>query len=227
MPHTHTKIQVIMQSHLPPPSFKTMWNQLSSSLYLPGVAWVASLTVMLIQRIDKCNAPEESGPKNKEKHVYSLPISSWRISTPEKTISSLHFMIANTSWISIWNATLGTNWFSSRNVKSIPSKAWGVLRRWPPDTLLGPSTWLLHLNFPFQNFKRISRHWSQHRCWFISWSCGFMVMVLKLSIRSPGKPEKDTSSFSPTSTSLVPTFFLSYQGDFDTHQSLRTTTVSH
>ena len=135
MPHTHTKIQVIMQSHLPPPSFKTMWNQLSSSLYLPGVAWVASLTVMLIQRIDKCNALEESRPKNKEKHVYSLPISSWRISTPEKTISSLHFMIANTSWISIWNATLGTNWLSSRNVKSIPSKAWGVMRHWPPGYL--------------------------------------------------------------------------------------------
>lgn len=95
------------------------------------------------------------------------------------------------------------------------------------DTLLGPSTWLLHLSFPFQNFKRISRHWSLHRRWFISWSCGFMAMILKLSIRSPGKPKKDTSSFSPTSTSLVPALFLSSQGDFDTHQSLRTTTVSH
>ena len=58
------------------------------------------------------------------------------------------------------------------------------------DNLLGPSTWLLHLNFPFQNFKRISRHWSQHRRWFTSWSFGFKAMIPKLSIRPPGKPEK-------------------------------------
>lgn len=134
---THNaKIQVIMQSHLPPPSLKTIWNQLSSPLYLPGVAWVDSLTVMFIQRIDRCNAPEKSGQrKNKEKLVYPHPISSWRISTPEKTTFSLHLMIANTSWISVWNVALGTNLLSPKNVKSIPSKAWGVMRRWPPGYL--------------------------------------------------------------------------------------------
>lgn len=78
---THNaKIQVIMQSHLPPPSLKTIWNQLSSSLYLPGVAWVDSLTVMFIQRIDRCNAPEKSGQKKKQRKA---------------CLSTSHFLLEN------------------------------------------------------------------------------------------------------------------------------------
>lgn len=226
---THNaKIQVIMQSHLPPPSLKTIWNQLSSSLYLPGVAWVDSLTVMFIQRIDRCNAPEKSGQKKTKKSLFihiPFPLGEYQ---PQRKPLPVYI-----SWLQILPEFL----FGMQPLEQTgsPQRMWSLsppkLEVWwdagHQDTLLGPSTWLLHLSFPFQNFKRISRHWSLHRRWFISWSYGFMAMILKLSIRSPGKPKKDTSSFSPTSTSLVPALFLSSQGDFDTHQSLRTTTVSH
>lgn len=121
--HTHTppKILVVKQSHLPPPSLNKIRNQLSFSLYLPGAAWEVRLTLILIQhRTDKRIAPEESLPK--KRHVYSHPISSRRISTPEKTISSLHLMLANTSWISIWIAALGAIGFPQRMWSLSPPK---------------------------------------------------------------------------------------------------------
>ena len=190
--HTHQD-PIIMQSHLPPPSLNMIWNQLSSSLYLPGVAWVALLTVMLIQhRIDKCNAPEESGPKKKKKksmfiHIL-FPLGEYQ---PQRKPFPVYI-----SWLEILPEFL----FGIQPLEQtgFPQRMWSLSPPKPEvwwdaghqDNLLGPSTWLLHLNFPFQNFKRISRHWSQHRRWFTSWSFGFKAMIPKLSIRPPGKPEK-------------------------------------